>query len=253
MKLKVMTFNLRCKNGGDGINSFENREPKVISAITDELPDLIGFQEATDYQRDFLRKNLSDKYIVLGCGRGADYYGEAVCIAFKRDIFELVNLDTFWLSDTPDVAGSRYENSDQSSCPRLTVHAELAAKELDAPIHFFNTHLDHMGSEARLLGMRDIIKKISEISGAYVLTGDFNARPIFPEIAEIKNTKRFKCVEATEKITHTFHGFGRFDADHKIDYIFTNAKAVDAYTVERSSEDGIYISDHHPVCAVIDI
>ena len=252
MKIKVMSFNLRCVNDGDGINSFENREPKVLAAIFDELPELIGFQEATDYQRDFLRKNLSEKYIVVGCGRRVNYYGEAVSIAFKRDFFELISFNTSWLSDTPSVAGSRYENSDQSSCARLVLHAELIARGLDAPIHFFNTHLDHKGSEARLLGMRDIIKKISETSGAYVLTGDFNARPDSPEISEIKNTKQFKCVEATESITHTFHGFGKFDADYKIDYIFTSAEPIKSYIVERPSDNGIYISDHHPVCAEIE-
>lgn len=253
MKLKIMTFNIRCKNGGDGINCFDNREPKVLRAINDELPDLIGFQEVTDYQRDFLRKNLSDKYIVLGCGRGANYYGESVCIAFKRDVFELISFNTFWLSDTPDIPGSRYENSDQSSCPRLTVHAELIAKDLAAPIHFFNTHLDHKGAEARLLGMKDIIKKISETSGTYLLTGDFNASPDAPEISEIKNTTFFKCVDATENIHHTFHGFGSVDYDYKIDYVFTNSSALTAYTVTQPADDGIYISDHHPVCAIIEI
>ena len=253
MELKIMTFNLRCINGGDGINEFENRKPKVLSAITSEQPDLIGFQEATDAQRDFLRKNLSESYVLLGCGRRANYYGEAVSLAFKRDLFELISFETFWLSDTPNVPGSRYENSDQSSCARLTVHAELAAKDLSAPIHFFNTHLDHQGAEARLLGMKDIIKKISENSGAYVLTGDFNARPDSPEIAEILNAKDIGASDATRNLTHTFHGFGRFDKDHKIDYIFTNAPHRAAEIVTSPADDGIYISDHHPVCVVVEV
>ena len=253
MKLKIMTFNIRCKNGGDGINCFNNREPKVLRAINDEQPDLIGFQEVTDYQREFLRKNLSDKYIVLGCGRGANFYGESVCIAMKRDVFELVSFDTFWLSDTPDVPGSRYENSDQSNCPRFTVHAELISKELAAPIHFFNTHLDHKGEEARLLGMRAIIDKLSSLSGKYILTGDFNAGPLSPEIAEIKSSQAIECTDATESITHTFHGFGQFESDRKIDYIFTNATSLGSHIVTQPSDDGIYISDHHPVCATLEI
>ena len=253
MELKIMTFNLRCINGGDGINEFENRKPKVLSAISSESPDLIGFQEATDLQREFLRKNLSESYVVLGCGRKANYYGEAVSLAFKRDLFELISFDTFWLSDTPKVPGSRYENSDQSTCARLTVHAELAAKDLPTPIHFFNTHLDHQGAEARLLGMKDIIKKISETSGAYVLTGDFNARPDAPEIAEILNDKAIGASDATANLTHTFHGFGKFNEDYKIDYIFTNAPHRNAEIVTAPADDEIYISDHHPVCVVIEV
>jgi endonuclease/exonuclease/phosphatase family metal-dependent hydrolase len=252
MKLKIMSFNIRCKNGGDGINEFENREPKVLEAIRNEAPDLIGFQEVTDVQRDFLSKNLSNDYILLGCGRRQNYYGEGVSIAFKRDLFELVSFETFWLSDTPDLPGSRYESSDQSTCCRLTVHAELIAKELSAPIHFFNTHLDHQGPGARLLGMRDIIKKIANIKGCYALTGDFNALPNSPEITEILNAEKICAHDATSNLTHTFHGFGKFDRDYKIDYIFTNCPSGDSYIVEANTDDGIYISDHHPICAKIE-
>ena len=253
MNLKIMTFNIRCRVKGDGINIFENRAPKVLSAIFEELPDIIGFQEVTDYQRDFLRENLSDKYTVLGCGREATYRGEAVCIAFRKDIFELLSFDTFWLSDTPTVAGSRYETLDQSIYPRLAVHSKLVSKELDAPLHFFNTHLDHSGEKARLYGIQEIINRIAAEKGNFVLTGDFNATPCSDVIAEIKNQKLFECNEATENVSSTFHGYGRIDYDCKIDYIFTNGSSEPAYIVERPSDDGIFISDHHPVCATIEI
>ena len=253
MKLKIMTFNIRCRVKGDGINIFENRAPKLLSAIFEELPDIIGFQEVTDYQRDFLRENLSDKYTVLGCGREANYRGEAVCIAFLKNLFELVSFDTFWLSDTPEIAGSRYEALDQSIYPRIASHAELVAKELDAPLHFFNTHLDHSGKKAQLHGIRAIIEKISDTNGNFILTGDFNARPNSEVIAEINDQKYFDCIDATKAITHTFHGFGRFESDYKIDYIFTNGASDSSYIVERPSDDGIFISDHHPVCATIEI
>ena len=251
MKLKIMTFNIRCINNGDGINIFENRKPKVLRAIREELPDIIGFQEVTDCQREFLRKNLLDRYTVIGCGRNANYYGEAVCIAFRHDLFELVSFETFWLSDTPTVAGSMYENIDQSIYPRFTVHAKLASKELDSPLHFFNTHLDHSGEKARLCGIREIIDKISVTKGNFVLTGDFNAIPSSDVIAEIKNQTLFECFEATENISHTFHGFGKFDSDYKIDYIFSNGSSEAAHIVDSHADDGIFISDHHPLCATV--
>ena len=253
MKIKVMTFNLRCKNGGDGINSFDNRKEKILTAINNELPDIIGFQEATDSQRAFLKENLSDKYLLLGCGREKNYFGESVCIAYRHGLFEIVSFETFWLSDTPDVPGSFYSDSDQSTCPRFTVHAELISKELDSPLHFFNTHLDHLGANARLKGIRQIAKKISSTQGAYILTGDFNARPDSDVISELERNEKLGCVEVTKSITHTFHGFGRFERDHKIDYIFTNGKPITAYAVEDTPNDGIYISDHYPVCAELEI
>ncbi|MBO7207405.1 MAG: endonuclease, partial [Kiritimatiellae bacterium] len=77
MKLKVMTFNLRVDVQADGINYFPNREGRVLETIHTEKPDLIGFQEASDYVRAFLKNNLSDTYTVLGCGREKNYRGEA--------------------------------------------------------------------------------------------------------------------------------------------------------------------------------
>lgn len=253
MKLKVMTFNIRCKNGSDGINSFDNRKKKILKAIADEFPDIIGFQEVTDVQREFLKENICDKYTVLGCGRNSDYRGEAVSIAFKKDVFELVSFETFWLSSTPKLPGSRYEGSDQSNCPRLTVHAELSAKELSAPLHFFNTHLDHIGSSAKLLGITQIIQKISEVKGGFVLTGDFNSHPDSEVIRAINEITDPVFKEATENISHTFHAFGNLDHDCKIDYIFTNGKPMESYAVEDGGENGIYISDHFPICAFIEI
>ncbi len=253
MKIKVMTFNIRCKNPGDGINSFDNRKERILNAISEESPDLIGFQEVTDAQRDFLKENISDKYTLLGCGRGANYYGEAVCIAFNRELFDLISFETFWLSSTPKIAGSIYEGSDQSNCPRFTTHAQLIAKELTEPIHFFNTHLDHKGEKAKLLGATQIVQNISTCKGKFILTGDFNATPDSNVIKALTSMVTPSFNDATKDIAHTFHAFGKVNAPHKIDYIFSNGEKIDCYAIEDAPDDGIYISDHYPVCATIEI
>ncbi len=251
MKLKVMTFNLRYRTENDGVNFFDNREPRVLEVIKKEAPMLIGFQEATDYQREFLRRELSDSYIVLGCGRKSNYRGEAPCLAYRRDMFELVKYDTFWLSDTPDVAGSRYESLDQSSCARNTMYAILSPDDYDGCIAFFNTHLDHSGEKARIAGMKQTAEVIKQVGGKFVLTGDMNDVPNSECIAVAKAIEG--AVDTTAGITHTFHNFGRKKEEIKIDYIFTNGRALDAYAVEDIPVDGVYISDHYPVCAYIEI
>ncbi|MBR2354186.1 MAG: endonuclease/exonuclease/phosphatase family protein [Clostridia bacterium] len=252
MNIKVMTFNLRVPAESDGVNYFPNRKERILSCIAKEDPDLIGFQEASDEGRALLRDALSDRYVLLGCGRQKGYRGESTPIAYRKDLFELVNLSTRFLSDTPTVPGSRYANSDQSVCPRLFVHAELSAEGGAGTVHFINTHLDHKGRESRFLGMKQILDYAEGMEGPVILTGDMNARP---DEACISLAKERGLSDTTEEILHTFHGFGKFTEEekYKIDYIFTNAPFEKARRVDDEPVDGVYISDHHTVVATVEI
>ena len=255
MKIKVMTFNLRCPVKNDGVNYFPNREANILNAIASEAPDIIGFQEVADYSRQFIKGALGD-YVVLGCGREESLNGEACSIAYKRDKFDLISFETKWLSSSPNKAGSRYDGSDQSKCPRVFVHAELACGEGDEAgkrLHFYNTHLDHKGAKARFLGMMQITQSISECDAPFVLTGDMNARPSDVEISVPTSLTNKNVQDATADIAHTFHGFGAYSEGYKIDYIYTDAEYSDTYAVEDKHENGVYISDHYPICTTIQI
>ena len=147
MKIKVMTFNLRTDTPVDGINKFTERVDRVKEVIANEAPDLIGFQEVADMTRKWLREALSD-YIVVGCGRGKTLNDEAMVIAYKRSCFDMISMDTFWLSTAPSLPGSTY-GVDQSSCPRCTTAVVLKHDDAEKPFLFLNTHLDHKGAQAR--------------------------------------------------------------------------------------------------------
>lgn len=252
MNIKVMTFNLRTPAKIDGINYFTNREGNILEAIERESPDLIGFQEAADYSRAFLKRSLST-YVVLGCGRNKDYTGEACCIAFKKEKFDLISYKTQWLSTAPNTSGSRFEGSDQSPYPRLFVHAELALGEDGKRLHFYNTHLDHKGSVAKLLGMTQIMQSVSECDAPFILTGDMNAKPDSEaiQLPLMLETKQIK--DATESVEYSFHGFGKTEFGRKIDYIYTDLPFMDTYVVEDKHEGGVYISDHYPICTTVEI
>ena len=96
----IGTFNIRYGLADDGINIWDNRKEMVIKSITDKLPDIIGFQEALPFVRDYLDKN-SPGYLHVGTGRDEDLNGEDNCIAIRQDSFELIALETFWLSHEP--------------------------------------------------------------------------------------------------------------------------------------------------------
>ena len=262
-KLKVMSFNLRVEAPAqDGINDLPNRKGRILDAISTEAPDLIGFQEARDGTRAWLRDTLSD-YVVVGCGRYAEYRGESAPLAFRKDKFEMISMDTFWLSSTPKVPASFYSGSDQSDCPRIATAVVLKPLESDELLLFINTHTDHQGAISRMLASAQLLEYASQKGLATVITGDFNA---FPETAEIKmmtSNKAFPLVDATAGILSTFHAFGKLtnyaekfgERAVKIDYVFTNlpTDVNESYALSDQPIDGIYISDHCPVVAFVEV
>ena len=255
MQVRVMTFNIRYDTSGDGINSFDGRKAFIKEFIDREKPDVIGFQEVVPHVRTWLTENLTD-YVVLGMGRNADYTGESVSIAYRKDKYDLVGFEQFWLSDTPDVPGSRYV-LDQSGCPRISVQATLVSKEERKIFTFANTHLDHVGKMARVCGASLLMNKLMSANKyPFILTGDFNEQPDGDAIKEISGVKGVRdLTKALSKSVATFHGYGKITKNCKIDYIFSSGKAVkDTLTVHTDKrDDGVYLSDHYPISVIAEL
>ena len=261
MKLKIVSYNIRTlySHPIDGVNSFIHRAGMILEKISAEKPHVICLQEVSEGIRAFLDTYLPN-YILVGHGRLADYSGEGLCTAFRKDCMELMELEHFWLSPTPYVPGSRYEV--QSQYPRLCQLVTLRYKALATPIRFGNVHLDHISDEARVLGMDQILKTVAEINKnkrtlPFMLMGDFNA---YPESETILYCKRNGLVDLSETSGSTFHGFGRSTKDEpaigrKIDYIFSDKETAEKKNLVTKWEDcqnGIYLSDHYPLCCEIE-
>lgn len=249
--LKIFTFNVRVAVD-KGANDFSLRKHRIAEIINTEKPDVVGFQEATGTMREALSEML-DGYYIVGCGRENNYRGESAAVAFRRDKFELIKLENFWLSATPQIAGSRY-GEDQSSCPRVTTALFLVEKNGGRPFWFINTHLDHVGSTARLLSSVQLMQFISERNAPCILTGDFNAGPSSKEIRYITSNEKLGLIDCTADVGGTFHDYGKMDKYAKIDYIFTNLPCDVSKSIAYPDKapNGTYYSDHLPVCAFID-
>ena len=249
-----MTFNIRFENPNDGINSFENRKDLIKKFIQREMPDVIGFQEMVDNQRNWFEENLYD-YNLIGTGRDPDYRGEGVCIAYNKHKFSLVRFEQFSMSPTPDIPGSRFP-LDQSGCPRPCVIATLVSKKDGTAFRFASTHLDHYGKIARVCGAAMLMTKLTSITSCpYILVGDFNEFPDGDAIKEILGVEGVN--ELTDPISAsdaTFHRFGNVDRDYKIDYIFSNAEAAkNTLKIHTDNENGIWLSDHYPISVTVNI
>ncbi|MBC8127268.1 MAG: endonuclease/exonuclease/phosphatase family protein, partial [Gloeobacteraceae cyanobacterium ES-bin-144] len=110
LELRLMTFNVRYEHAGDvEARSWTRRVIGVVRMIREEKPDVIGAQEVLHGQAADLWASLPD-YEFFGVGRDdGKRTGEYAGIFFRRDRFEadLADSGTLWLSDTPELAGSK--------------------------------------------------------------------------------------------------------------------------------------------------
>lgn len=249
--MKVVTFNSRYDEPEDGKNRFEYRKPFILEKIEKEKPDVVGFQEVLPQMLAWYKVALKD-YIVLGCGREDDLTGETAAVAYKRERFNLMQMETFWLSPTPLVPGSRYQQ--QSDCPRTCTELLLHDLETGLVFRVYNTHLDHEGEEARILGITQILNKIKTETlfpnAPILLMGDFNAEP-YENV--IKVCTENGLAELTEKAEGTFHEFGRIVPGIKIDYIFGSSQfSCKECSLWNDKKGDLYLSDHYPVCIEVE-
>lgn len=254
--IQIVTFNLRCVwNGSDGINNFIHRAGMVYDKVMHTLPEVILFQEMVAPHLKLLRRMLPE-YTFYGHFRDADYTGEGVFTAVRNDRLEVLGFDCYWLSPTPTLPGSRYEN--QSIYPRTCLTVLLRDPGTGVRLRVLNVHLDHISDEARILGIRQVLEDLASRQRAdalpFVLAGDLNADPGSETIRFCNAFAALPMTDVTAEIPVTYHNWGQMH--EKIDYIFVPQSmqaAVRSVTAWTDQADGIYLSDHFPVSAVLDL
>ena len=250
--MKIATINQRCVWDKDEEQSFIHRGIFLCDKIEKEKPDVIGFQEITPLTLPVL-KRLLPEYEFVGQFRSADYDKEGLFTAVRKETCDILGFETIWLSPTPYVAGSRFE--EQSHCPRICLEAKIRHRESNTVFRLYNVHLDHVSDKARILGMGVVFDFVDSFKdGApVVILGDFNAEPD-SETIEMCGERKDLC-DITSHIPVTFHGFGKRDPV-KIDYIYMSNELADRVKETKAWEDsinGIYLSDHYPVCAELEV
>ncbi|MGQ8336115.1 endonuclease/exonuclease/phosphatase family protein [Sunxiuqinia sp. A32] len=252
--IKAMSFNVRNSGGDTDEHSWDNRKFSCLAMIKSVHPALIGMQEVRPDQKTFFEDNLKD-YIMVGVARdGGGSSTEFSSICFRSDIFKLKNSGTFWLSETPDIMSKGWDGA----CYRICTWVSLKIKNTDKEIYFFNTHLDHKGTEARRNGLLLIKEKISQIAGDgsfVVLVGDFNMQPLDDNIINfsgfMKNT-RADFSEENQFDLGTFNGWG--EANTVIDYIwYLNTTPTSYKVINEEFERVAYISDHFPIVSEFEL
>lgn len=239
MTIKVMSFNILCSD------LTEDRMQRVIDTIRTESPDVVGLQEGTDLLCRRIIKALGDEYEMLGHGREAKKDGENNNILYRKDAFELIESQTYWLTDTPEV----FSKHPESNCYRIFTYQLLRRKSDGQVFLHVNTHFDHVGANARIEQaniLTDWIEKTYKNQFPVAITGDFNCAADTVEYQTIIDAG-YRVSNTYGESTRTFHGFNE-DWGTIIDFCFVNELfPVVSYKVCDAKQDGQWISDHNAI------
>lgn len=256
LTLRVMTFNLRFASPQPP-NAWPDRRPIMRQLLEREAPDVIGTQEGVYSQLRDIAADLPD-YEWIGLGREGGSHGEFMAVFFRRDRFEPVAFDHFWLSDTPDVIGSmtwgnRYR--------RMVTWVRLRERSSGREFYFWNTHFDHEVEDARQKAASLLRARLAlpDANIPLLLVGDFNCAADNSAAFEIltRDTGLLDTWSAAKKRDNeklnTFHGYEppRHDGV-RIDWILARQPVeVEHAAILDYREGPQYPSDHFPVTATV--
>lgn len=247
---KVMTYNIRLDVASDGENGWNFRKANVVNLIKFYEPDIFGIQEGLPHQVHYLDSLLTN-YKVIGQGRDGGQKGEQSSIFYNDKTFDVLEFDTFWLSDTPTAVSKGWDAQLNRICT-FGLFENKITKEI---FWVFNTHLDHVGAVAREKSVQLIHQMIeSKNSKKYpvVVMGDLNSEPSTNQVKFLSENYLNAKKEAAlvYNATGTFNGFDFFKpVTTEIDYIFLSKEkiTIQKYAVLTDSYNCKYPSDHFPV------
>ena len=281
-QIKVMSFNVQVESGSKV--RADIRADMLHDLLDEYMPDSIGLQEVTPLWEGMMKNFIFNaSYACVGEQRAPGQ--EASLIYYRTDKFELVDSGTFWLSDTPDVKGSKFE---ESQYIRICTWAHLRDRVTGKEYVHVNTHLDNLGSsEGRALRTKQItviLRFIQRFGDTpMVMTGDLNQAAVNSENKQyavyktLTGAKAFELADGTKAYSpfsntrydapdnmpegfsasmtasHDPNGSKYNPAKEPIDYVLYTPSSLTAlsYKLRLFDRCGMYLSDHLPVISEI--
>ncbi len=270
-RIRVASYNMLFKQADDKVPSgyqWKDRRWRIIAFFSHWQPDIVGSQELTDEQVNFLRSHLEQDYYLLGAEKEwtnplRNAINENAVVFVKKARFQVEMFQALPYEDGP-------------SPENYFVHGTLVDKQTGESIHILNTHLSYLDSNRRTHQARQLAQYIHHLEQArIIITGDFNTFPTrFEEpslpfidgsyiehhilekanLVDSRNTSllgHFGPLSSSNynpKTGQNFEGHGSPGAF--LDHIYTSPEITTLFhTADPFQVDGYYASDHLPLIA----
>ncbi|KAK1997561.1 endonuclease/Exonuclease/phosphatase [Colletotrichum falcatum] len=270
LTLRFVTYNIRWATPVVGPNEayWSARRPRLAAQLNYETAarpeSLLCMQEVVERQLLDVAEDLGPAWAHVGVGRddGAAA-GEFSPIFYRPGAWDLVENRTYWLSETPDVPGSKGWDA---GLPRIATVASFRHAATGLPLVYMCTHFDDQGRTARERSAELLVRVAGEWESKgtpavpVFLGGDLNAEPDDAAyrtlVAEGGLRDARDAVPEARRTgnSKTYTAFTDADWDDMlIDHVFVRDPAVRGMrflshaVLPNRFDDRLFISDHRPV------
>lgn len=249
---RVMTYNMRCAVYSGRQDHWINRRAALVKRVLTDAPAIFGTQEVTAPQLEYLEKQFGNLYEHIGIQRAPGVSGEGCYIFYNPDIFELLETDSFWLSETPEVSSKGWD----AACERTAVYGVFKHKESGVTFCHLNTHLDHIGYYSQIYSLEMLMDLMKGLDYPTIFTGDLNfseGSANYLTVTETLDDSKYIAEKTMDSVT--FHNYGSITWGVPIDFCFLSRGDfnVSEYKVDTEMVDGWYTSDHYAVLVDLEV
>jgi endonuclease/exonuclease/phosphatase family metal-dependent hydrolase len=251
-----MSYNLRFASDKKP-NSWEQRRPVMAELLNGELPTILGTQEGMYQQLLDIDRDLPVYYEWIGVGRQGGTRDEFTALFYDSRRLKALESHHFWLSDTPDVVGSK---SWGNTVPRMVTWARFRDLHTGREFVTVNTHFDNHSEEASIRSAYLVRERVNQFAPGLpvLLIGDFNdpaTRSRSYHVLVTEGGFADSWTSARQRLSplySTYHGYrGIRPGGSRIDWILTRGASTTYAAIDTFAIGGQIPSDHFPVHALV--
>jgi len=274
--VRVITYNVRyaTQKPVAGEQPWHVRCPKLCAQLkfltAGHTSAFICLQETLHSQLEDIQAHLGDSWARLGQGRDdGKLAGEFSPIFYRKTTWRCERSKTYWLSDTPEKPSRGWD----AVLNRVVTVGEFRHQQSGATVVIMSTHFDHQGTVARKESAKLLLRIAKEWSRSgngsravpVVLGGDFNSAPEEPayKVMTAAGSGMIDLRHVLPKANRhgneiTYTSFGEpWETPRTIDFLFMTEESsatVQTFAVLANRfDDKVYLSDHRPIVADIEI
>lgn len=286
LPIRVITYNIRYAADHRAPNEepWPVRCPKLATQLRFATSGLessfLCLQEVLHHQLEDLSSALGPRWAHIGQGRDGGEAGEYSPVFYQPEVWACEGWRTVWLSETPDVPSRGWD----AVLNRIVTVGRFKHVFTGTRVVVMSTHFDHVGVKARERSAELVLSVVREAQKGddeegrprprpklVVLGGDLNSLPDDPGYRTL-TAPGSGMVDVRERVAEdarygnecTYSSFGEpGEGPKRIDFLFAAGPPGDAAVagvdvatygvLANRFDDGVYISDHRPVVADLEI